>query len=129
MGKKSDISDVVRHIRSVKGWQKRASLLNLLALLEDESVFINIDAIDLNIVLRSTPELSKSHTERIKKHKRLLRKRITKKAFEARTKIQNFQLNLDIDVLNYEKRRLQREKNILEMEVLKYRQRPENGQQ
>ena len=129
MGKKSDISDVVRHIRSVEGWQKRPSLLTLLALLEDESVFINIEAIDLNVVLRSMPDLSKLQIERIKKHKRLLRKRVTKKAFEARTKIQNFQLNKDIDVLTLEKRRLQSEKNSLESELHSYRQCPENDQQ
>eukprot|EP00800_Vazella_pourtalesii_P012632 TRINITY_DN2965_c0_g4_i1.p1 TRINITY_DN2965_c0_g4~~TRINITY_DN2965_c0_g4_i1.p1 ORF type:complete len:130 (+),score=13.29 TRINITY_DN2965_c0_g4_i1:503-892(+) len=129
MGKKSDISDVIRHIRSVEDWQKRSPLMSLLTLLEDESIFINIEAIDLNIVLRSTPELNKLQIERIKKHKRLLRKRVTKKAFEARTKTQNCQLSLDVEDLKFEKRRLLREKNSLESEVSTYRQRSESDQQ
>ena len=120
MGKKSDISEIIRYLKSIEESRRGMSMRALLSLLQDESVFIHIEAIDLNIVLRSTPELSKEQADKIKKHKRLLRKRIAKKGFEARTKIRNSDLERHLELLLAEKNRLLGEKLYLQNEVQTY---------
>ena len=95
MSQKSDISDIVLHILSVNGWQSRPPLSSLLALLQDESVFSNMEAIDLNSILRSAPEISKEQEKRIKLYKRSLRKRAAKKAFIVRENMLTTQLDLE----------------------------------
>ena len=120
MGRKSDISEIIRYLKSIDESKTRVSVRTLLSLLQDESIFIHIEAIDLNIVLRSTPELSKEQTDRIKKHKRLLRKRVAKKGFEARTKIRNSDLERHLEKLLAEKNRLLGERLTLQKEVHSY---------
>ena len=120
MGRKSDISEIIRYLKSIDESKMRMSVRTLLALLQDESVFIHIEAIDLNIVLRSTPELTKLQADKIKKHKRLLRKRVAKKGFEARTKIRNSDLERHLELLFAEKNRLLGEKLSLQNEVHSY---------
>ena len=121
MSKKSDISDIIRHITLLKNWHARPPLISLLALLEDESTFITIEAIDLNSILHSAPEISKQQAERIKKYKRSLRKRAAKIAFSARLKIQTTRMDLELDVLNFERKRLRVEKKGLENELRMYK--------
>ena len=120
MSKKSDISDIIEHITTIKDWRMRSPLSYLFALLLDESVLINTEAIELNSILRSAPEISKLHAERIKKYKRSLRKRAAKKESSDQSKLQTTQLDLVLDVLNFEKQSLLREKRGLEREIHMY---------
>lgn len=120
MSQKSDISDIVLHILSVNGWQSRPPLSSLLALLQDESVFSNMEAIDLNSILRSAPEISKEQEKRIKLYKRSLRKRAAKKAFIVRENMLTTQLDLELDALYFQKRALLKEIKDLEREIREF---------
>ncbi|KAI6645646.1 hypothetical protein LOD99_12909 [Oopsacas minuta] len=114
MGRKSDI---IGYVKTLDDYKTRLSLRTLLALLQKEDVFIRIEAIDLNIILRSVPEISKAQADKIKKHKRLLRKRVAKKGFEDRTKVRYTDLKRGIESLTLDKKRLLEEKLGLQNEV------------
>ena len=117
MGRKSDISDIVRYLESLNNSKMRISAKGLLKLLKKEDCFISMEAIDLNLVLKSTPELSKDQIDRIKKHKRLLRKRIAKKVFEKRSKRKNIEMEIEVKELLQKKEDLRMEKASLENEL------------